>query len=79
MLRIDLEGIKHDLSHYIDLVEQGEVLVILRHDREVAEIKPLASKALSSRPYALCAGEFAVPDDFDAPLPDEILSDFEGR
>lgn len=79
MLRVDLEGIKRDLNHYLDLVEQGEVLVIVRHDREVAEIKPLAPKVPSLRPWGLCAGEFEVPDDFDAPLTDEILSDFEGR
>ena len=30
------------------------------------------------RPFGLCAGEFVVPDDFDAPLPEEILRDFEG-
>lgn len=30
------------------------------------------------RPYALAVGEFVVPDDFDAPLPEEILRDFEG-
>jgi hypothetical protein len=35
--------------------------------------KPL--KAL--RPYALCAGEFTVPQNFDEPLPEEILKDFE--
>ncbi len=31
------------------------------------------------RPFGLCAGEFRVPDDFDAPLPEEILSAFEGK
>jgi hypothetical protein len=25
------------------------------------------------------AGQFVVPDDFDAPLPDDILSAFEGN
>jgi hypothetical protein len=29
------------------------------------------------RPFGLCAGEFTVPDDFDEPLPEEILSAFE--
>ena len=29
------------------------------------------------RPFGLCTGEFIVPDDFDAPLPEEILSAFE--
>ena len=29
------------------------------------------------RPAGLCVGEFVVPDDLDAPLPDEILDAFE--
>ena len=29
------------------------------------------------RPFGLCAGKFSVPDDFDAPLPEDILSEFE--
>lgn len=31
------------------------------------------------RPYGLCAGEFRVPDDFDEPLPEEIIRQFEGK
>lgn len=30
------------------------------------------------RPYALARGEFEVPPDFDDPLPEAILSEFEG-
>lgn len=30
------------------------------------------------RPFGLNEGEFTVPNDFDAPLPDEILQEFEG-
>ncbi|MGK7961428.1 prevent-host-death protein [Crocosphaera sp.] len=30
------------------------------------------------RPFGLCAGEFTVPDDFDDPLPEDILNAFEG-
>ncbi|MGB4874471.1 MAG: DUF2281 domain-containing protein [Candidatus Competibacter sp.] len=29
------------------------------------------------RPYGLCAGEFQIPDDFDAPLPESVLELFE--
>lgn len=29
------------------------------------------------RPIGLCQGEFQVPDDFDAPLPEDIMRDFE--
>ena len=31
------------------------------------------------RPFGLCAGEFTVPDDFDQPLPEHILKEFEGK
>ena len=33
----------------------------------------------SLRPFGLCAGEFTVPDDFDSPLPDYVIEDFEGQ
>ena len=32
----------------------------------------------SQRPFGLCAGEFTVPDDFDGPLPEQVLREFEG-
>ena len=31
----------------------------------------------SLRPFGLAKGEFIVPDDFDAPLPEEVLASFE--
>jgi len=31
------------------------------------------------RPFGLAKGEFVVPDDFDTPLPEDVLADFEGR
>lgn len=33
----------------------------------------------SERPFGLAAGEFVVPEDFDAPLPESIINEFEGR
>ena len=32
-----------------------------------------------SRPFGLCAGEFSVPDDFDDPLPEYVIEEFEGK
>jgi hypothetical protein len=29
------------------------------------------------RPYGLCEGEFVTPSDFDQPLPDEIIKQFQ--
>ncbi len=31
------------------------------------------------RPMGLCEGEFIVPENFDEPLPEEIVHEFEGR
>jgi hypothetical protein len=31
------------------------------------------------RPVGLAKGEFTVPDDFNAPLPDDLLRGFEGK
>jgi antitoxin (DNA-binding transcriptional repressor) of toxin-antitoxin stability system len=45
----------------------------------IAEIKPVSPTSQKIRPYGLCAGEFTVPDDFDAPLPEDILNSFEAK
>jgi antitoxin (DNA-binding transcriptional repressor) of toxin-antitoxin stability system len=47
--------------------------------KPIAEIKPVSPIFQQIRPYGLCAGEFIVPDDFDSPLPEEILNSFEGK
>lgn len=78
MLNVTVDDIQRDLLKYLNQVEAGETLVIFKSDKLIAELKPVTnSKQL--RPFGLCAGEFAVPDDFDAPLPENLLDAFEGR
>ena len=79
MIWVTVDEIEHDLPGYLQRVEAGETLVILRAGKPVAEVKPAAVDAKGLRPFGLCAGEFVVPDDFDEPLPDHILDDFEGK
>lgn len=60
---------------HLSQVEVGETLIIFKFNKPIAELKPVAnSKQL--RPFGLCAGEFIVPDDFDASLPEDILNKF---
>jgi antitoxin (DNA-binding transcriptional repressor) of toxin-antitoxin stability system len=54
-------------------------MVIVKAGKPVAEIKPITSIPKRSRPFGLCAGDFIVPEDFDAPLPENIIADFERR
>jgi prevent-host-death family protein len=79
MTQVNLEDIQQDLSTYLQRVEAGETLIIIRAGKPVAEVKPVAPRVETLRPFGLCAGEFTVPEDFDAPLPEDILNAFEGQ
>ena len=77
MAQVSVEEIQRDLSAYLQRVEAGETLVIVREGKPVAEVKPVLTPTNTLRPFGLCAGEFTVPDDFDAPLPEDLLNAFE--
>jgi antitoxin (DNA-binding transcriptional repressor) of toxin-antitoxin stability system len=72
------EEIGQDLPTYLRRVEAGEAFLIMKAGKPMAEIKPVASVSEPLRPFGLCAGEFTVPSDFDDPLPEHILQEFEG-
>ena len=79
MSNISLQELAHDPAALLDRVEAGERIVVVRGGRPVAELRPIASVPLVPRPFGLAAGTFTVPADFDSPLPDDILREFEGR
>jgi hypothetical protein len=39
----------------------------------------LDSPSSQQRPIGLAKGQFTVPDDFNAPLPENVLQTFEGK
>ncbi|GAX41243.1 prevent-host-death protein [Tolypothrix sp. NIES-4075] len=79
MQRVTVDEIQRDPLKYLNKVEAGESFVIVQADKPIAELKPITSAKKKMRPFGLSAGEFTVADDFDAPLPEEILNAFEGR
>jgi antitoxin (DNA-binding transcriptional repressor) of toxin-antitoxin stability system len=70
MTTITLEDMKRDLNGTLKRVSAGETLLIVEADQPLAELKPVPPVAQQLRPFGLCAGEFPVPEDFDAPLSD---------
>ncbi|MFZ4658502.1 MAG: prevent-host-death protein [Caldilineaceae bacterium] len=50
---------------------------IFHYPVDIEPVNEDVQPAIHLRPYGLCAGEFVVPDDFDDPLPVEILKQFE--
>ena len=66
---------KTHLSRLLEDVAAGEEVVITRRGEEVASL--VAVRRSSARRLGMDRGRFVVPDDFDAPLPDELLDAFE--
>lgn len=83
MTTITVDDIQRDVAGYLSRVRAGESLLVMDDDRPIAETRPVmpddSKKNRPLRQFGLAAGEFVVPDDFDDPLPEEILRDFEGR
>lgn len=81
-----------ELSNLVTQLKAYSSLIILKVEEQIhrleeleqsskvkVETRPAMSSGKQLRPFGLCTGEFIVPDDFDAPLPEEILSAFEGE
>jgi antitoxin (DNA-binding transcriptional repressor) of toxin-antitoxin stability system len=79
MSTISVQELERDPLVYLIRAEAGESILVTRDNRPVAELRPIAAPRPTPRPFGLAAGEFTVPGDFDAPLPEEILQGFEGR
>jgi antitoxin (DNA-binding transcriptional repressor) of toxin-antitoxin stability system len=77
--KIEIDEIERNFPSYFHRVEDGETLIILKGGKPMAEIKPVISAQPKRRPFGLCNGDFVVPDDFDKPLPEEIIQEFEGK
>ena len=64
---------KTHLSRLLADVERGHEVVITRRGEEVARLVPPRA---GGRRLGLDRGRLVVRDDFDAPLPDELLDRF---
>jgi prevent-host-death family protein len=73
--QINIHEAKTNLSRLLERVEQGEEIVIARGGRPIARLIPFTAELTPRQPGAL-QGRIRVPDDFDAPLPPEVLAAF---
>jgi prevent-host-death family protein len=77
-MEVNVYAAKTHLSRLIDQVNAGEEVVITRHGRAVARLVP-AEAAKPRKPGLLEGQGYWIADDFDAPLPDDLLDLFEGK
>jgi prevent-host-death family protein len=78
MEKINVHEAKTHFSRLLDRAQEGEEFVIAKAGRPVARLGPLARQGKKRR-LGLINGKFRVPDDFNEPLPDEVIAAFEGR
>jgi prevent-host-death family protein len=77
-MHVDIHAAKVHLSRLIDQVDAGEEIVISRHGRPVARLVPAAA-AQPRKPGLLEGKGCWIAEDFDGPLPDDLLDLFEGK
>ena len=77
---INIHDAKTHFSRLVDRAAAGEEIIIAKAGKPVARLVPLMPvEKPKKRVLGLLAGLAVVPDDFDAPLPDDLLDLFEGR
>jgi prevent-host-death family protein len=78
MRQINIHEAKTQLSRLVEDVANGEEIIIAKAGKPMARLVALEPPA-TPRQFGMLRGKIQVADDFDAPLPDEILAAFEGN
>lgn len=75
MTQVNVHQAKTHLSRLLKRVAAGEEVIIARAGKPVARLVPV--ERAGRRALGTDRGLFEVPEDFDAPLPEALLDDFE--
>ncbi len=76
-MEVNIHEAKTHLSRLLQRVAGGEEVIIARAGVPVAKLVAVQPKN-KTRPLGFARGEVWVADDFDAPLPDDLLKEFYG-
>ncbi len=77
MRSVNIHEAKTNLSRLLEYVSTGAEVTIAKAGRPVARLVPIG-ETRRRRTFGVLRGKISIADDFDAPLPDEILRAFEG-
>ena len=75
---INLYEAKTHLSELVERAAGGEEIIIAKAGKPRARLVPLAEERIERKPGAL-KGKIWIADDFDDPLPPDILAAFYGE
>ncbi|RIK38251.1 MAG: type II toxin-antitoxin system prevent-host-death family antitoxin [Chloroflexi bacterium] len=75
---LNIHQAKSQLSKLLQRVIAGEEIVIAKAGKPIARIVPFTQKPAQRLP-GTAKGKIWIAPDFDAPLPDDLLDEFEGK
>ncbi len=75
-VKVNVHEAKTHFSRLLDRALAGEEVIVMKSGKPLVKLVPVES-APATRKLGTAKGDFVVPDDFNAPLPDGILSEFE--
>ncbi|MGH8289502.1 MAG: type II toxin-antitoxin system Phd/YefM family antitoxin [Steroidobacteraceae bacterium] len=75
---INIHAAKTHLSRIVDEVAAGKEVIIAKAGKPMARLSPITA-AVRKKKLGMLKGKIKVPDDFNAPLPEDVLAAFEGR
>jgi prevent-host-death family protein len=76
MRTVNIHAAKTHLSRLVEAAAAGEEIIIAKAGKPLARLCPLNSRP-GKRKLGGLEGKLVIPDDFDAPLPDDVLDLFE--
>ncbi len=76
MKTVNIHEAKTHLSRLLKRVTAGEEILIAKAGKPVAKLVRAGGDS-GERPLGTQVGRFRVPEDFNAPLPEEVISGFE--
>jgi antitoxin (DNA-binding transcriptional repressor) of toxin-antitoxin stability system len=82
MIQLNINEVETNFAATIDRVSRGETVIICKSDKPVAQITQIQQQPKKQRPIGLAAKKypgFELPDNFNDPLPDDILAYFTGE
>jgi prevent-host-death family protein len=79
MKSFDIEDAKAQLTQLVDAALAGEDIVIAKDGVPTVRMVPIPATTKPKREFGFMKGRIWIADDFDGPLPPEVLADFEGR
>ena len=77
MRKVNTHEAKTHFSRYVEEAAQGKEIIIAKAGKPLARIAPLVA-IKAPRKLGLLDGKARIPDDFNAPLPDDVLAGFLG-